>query len=37
MHLYLCFNPEEIYDGKNNTEKDVVELLWIIISQARVQ
>lgn len=34
MHLYLCFNPEEIYDSKYDTEKDVVELLWIAISQA---
>lgn len=31
--VYLCFNPEEIYDGENNTEKDIVELSHIGIRQ----
>lgn len=36
VYLYLCFDPEEVHDSKNDTEKDVVELLWIGISQAHV-
>lgn len=32
--LYLCLDPEEIHDGKNDTEEDIVELLCIVIRQA---